>query len=179
MGPLTNLEPIPQPDGAPLLGNAFTVDASRLIQELMGLAEEHGPIFKLEVMGNTLVFISGADMVAEACDEKRFDKTVRGPLKRLRLIAGDGLFTGDTDDPNWSKAHHILLLSFSQKAMGSYLPMMQDIASQLMLKWERTNSHDVIDVPKDMIRLTLDTIGVCGIGYRFNSFYREDFHPFI
>lgn len=171
--------PIPQPEGAPLLGNAFTVDASRLIQELMGLAQEHGPIFKLEVMGNTLVFVSGADLVAEACDENRFDKTVRGPLKRLRLIAGDGLFTGDTDDPNWSKAHHILLPSFSQKAMGSYLPMMQDIASQLMLKWERMNSDEVIDVPKDMIRLTLDTIGVCGFGYRFNSFYREDFHPFI
>ena len=179
MGSDSNLTSIPQPDGAPLLGNAFTVDASRLIQELMALAEEHGPIFKLEVMGNTMVFISGADMVAEACDEKRFDKTVRGPLKRLRLIAGDGLFTGDTDDPNWAKAHHILLPSFSQKAMGSYLPMMQDIASQLMLKWERTNSDDVIDVPKDMIRLTLDTIGVCGFGYRFNSFYREDFHPFI
>ncbi|WP_298335106.1 cytochrome P450 [uncultured Erythrobacter sp.] len=170
---------IPKPPGVPLLGNAFTVDASKLIQELMRLAEEYGPIFKLEVMGNTLVFVSGADLVAEVCDEKRFDKTVRGPLKRLRSIAGDGLFTGDTDDPNWSKAHHILLPSFSQKAMGSYLPMMQDIASQLMLKWERMNSDDVIDVPKDMIRLTLDTIGVCGFGYRFNSFYRDDFHPFI
>lgn len=134
MGSVSDLLPIPRPEGAPLFGNAFTVDASRLIQELMGLAEEHGPIFKLEVMGNTLVFVSGADLVAEACDESRFDKTVRGPLKRLRLIAGDGLFTGDTDDPNWSKAHHILLPSFSQKAMGSYLPMMQDIASQLMLK---------------------------------------------
>lgn len=41
------------------------------------------------------------------------------------------------------------------------------------------NSDDVIEVPRDMIRLTLDTIGVCGFGYRFNSFYREDFHPFI
>lgn len=179
MGSSSEIIPIPQPDGAPLVGNAFTVDSSRLIQELMGLAEKHGPIFKLDVMGNTLVFVSGADLVAEACDESRFDKTVRGPLKRLRLIAGDGLFTGDTDNPNWSKAHHILLPSFSQKAMGSYLPMMQDIASQLMLKWERMNSDDVIDVPKDMIRLTLDTIGVCGFGYRFNSFYREDFHPFI
>ena len=118
MDNMNDHSPIPQPPGAPLLGNAFTVDASRLIQELMGLAEEYGPIFKLEVMGNTLVFVSGADLVAEACDESRFDKTVRGPLKRLRLIAGDGLFTGDTDDPNWSKAHQILLPSFSQKAMS-------------------------------------------------------------
>ena len=58
-------------------------------------------------------------------------------------------------------------------------PFLRDIASQLVMKWERMNSDDVIDVPKDMIRLTLDTIGVCGFGYRFNSFYREDFHPLI
>ncbi|WP_336987058.1 bifunctional cytochrome P450/NADPH--P450 reductase [Altererythrobacter aquiaggeris] len=175
----TTLAPIPQPPGKPLIGNAVTVDASRMIQSLMELADEYGPIFKLDMMGTTIIMVSGADLVAEVCDEKRFDKTVRGPLKRLRLIAGDGLFTGDTQDPNWAKAHNILLPSFSQKAMGGYLPMMIDIASQLMLKWERLNSDDVIDAPKDMIRLTLDTIGVCGFGYRFNSFYRDDFHPFI
>ncbi len=173
------LQEIPQPPSKPLIGNALTVDAERMIQSLMELAEEHGPIFKLDMMGTPIIMVSGADLVAEVCDEKRFDKTVRGPLKRLRLIAGDGLFTGDTDNPNWAKAHHILLPSFSQKSMGGYLPMMTDIANQLMLKWERSNSDDVIDVPKDMIRLTLDTIGVCGFGYRFNSFYREDFHPFI
>ncbi len=179
MASKTALAPIPQPPGSPLVGNALTVDASRMIQSLMELAEEYGPIFQLEIMGTPLVFVSSEELVAEVCDEKRFDKTVRGPLKRLRLIAGDGLFTGDSDDPNWSKAHNILLPSFSQKAMGSYLPMMTDIAQQLMLKWERMNWDDVIDVPRDMIRLTLDTIGVCGFGYRFNSFYREDFHPFI
>jgi cytochrome P450/NADPH-cytochrome P450 reductase len=179
MASRTTLDPIPQPPGKPLIGNALTVDSTRMIQSLMGLADEYGPIFKLDMMGTPIIMVSGADLVAEVCDEKRFDKTVRGPLKRLRLIAGDGLFTGDTDDPNWSKAHNILLPSFSQKAMGGYLPMMIDIASQLMLKWERLNSDEVIDVPKDMIRLTLDTIGVCGFGYRFNSFYRDDFHPFI
>ncbi|MEL7519005.1 MAG: cytochrome P450, partial [Pseudomonadota bacterium] len=173
------LEPIPQPPGNPLIGNVLTVDSNRQIQSLMELAEEYGPIYQLDMMGTPIVIVSGADMAAEICDEKRFDKTVRGPLKRLRSIAGDGLFTGDTDDPNWAKAHNILLPSFSQKAMGRYLPMMIDIAQQLMLKWERMNSDDVIDVPKDMIRLTLDTIGVCGFGYRFNSFYRDDFHPFI
>ena len=179
MASRSDLRDIPKPPGKPVIGNAFTVDSSRMIQSLMELAEQYGPIFQLDIMGTPLVFVSGADLVAEVCDEKRFDKTVRGPLKRLRLIAGDGLFTGDTDDPNWAKAHNILLPSFSQKAMGSYLPMMIDIASQLMLKWERLNSDDVIDVPRDMIRLTLDTIGVCGFGYRFNSFYRHDFHPFI
>src|SRR4051812_16878422 len=30
-----------------------------------------------------------------------------------------------------------------------------------------------------MTRLTLDTIGLCGFNYRFNSFYRETPHPFV
>src|SRR3954453_3784532 len=30
-----------------------------------------------------------------------------------------------------------------------------------------------------MTRLTLDTIALCGFGYRFNSFYRDTRHPFV
>src|SRR5262249_3408052 len=38
---------------------------------------------------------------------------------------------------------------------------------------------DEIDVVHDMTALTLDTIGLCGFDYRFNSFYRRDYHPFV
>ena len=57
--------------------------------------------------------------------------------------------------------------------------MMQDIAVQLIQKWSRLDQDESIDVPDDMTRLTLDTIGLCGFNYRFNSFYREGQHPFI
>ena len=178
--PETNkLAPIPKPQGKPVVGNALTVDAGAPLQSLKALADELGPIFWMDMMGTPIVLVSGADLVAELCDETRFDKSVRGPLRRLRVIGGDGLFTGDTTAPNWSKAHNILMPTFSQKSMRDYLPMMIDIAEQLMLKWERLNSDDEIDVPRDMIGLTLDTIGLCGFDYRFNSFYSEQFHPFI
>jgi cytochrome P450 / NADPH-cytochrome P450 reductase len=37
-----------------------------------------------------------------------------------------------------------------------------------------------IDIAQDCTRLTLDTIALCGMGYRFNSFYRNnDLHPFV
>jgi cytochrome P450/NADPH-cytochrome P450 reductase len=57
--------------------------------------------------------------------------------------------------------------------------MMLDIAEQLVTKWERLNFDEEVDVVRDMTALTLDTIGLCGFGYRFNSFYREGFHPFV
>ena len=63
--------------------------------------------------------------------------------------------------------------------MTSYHPSMVDIAEQLVKKWERLNADDEIDVVHDMTALTLDTIGLCGFDYRFNSFYRRDYHPFV
>src|SRR5258705_6485098 len=131
------------------------------------------------MMGAPLVIVSGADLVEELSDEKRFDKAVRGPLRRVRAIAGDGLFTADTTEPNWGKAHNILMQPFGNRAMQSYHPMMVDIADQLVKKWERLNGDEEIDVVHDMTALTLDTIGLCGFDYRFNSFYRRDYHPFV
>ena len=68
---------------------------------------------------------------------------------------------------------------FSLQAMRDYVPKMADIAEQLMDKWGRLNPGEDVDVPADMTRLTLDTIALCGFGYRFNSFYRDTPHPFV
>src|SRR5271169_3959804 len=179
MAPKNRLSPIPQPPTKPVVGNMLSLDSSSPIQDLTRLAKELGPIFWLDMMGAPIVFVSGHDLVDELSDEKRFDKAVRGALRRVRAVGGDGLFTADTDEPNWSKAHNILLQPFGNRAMQSYHPSMVDIAEQLVKKWERLNADEEIDVVHDMTALTLDTIGLCGFDYRFNSFYRRDYHPFV
>ena len=171
--------PIPSPTGKPVVGNAFTLNADAPLQSMMEVAREQGPIFKLDILGKQMVVVSGADLVKEICDEKRFDKAVRGALRKVRVIGGDALFTGYTHEPNWAKAHNILLPTFSQRAMVNYLPMMADVAQQLVQKWERLNPEDEVDIVRDMTGVALDTMGICGFDYRFNSFYRRDFHPFI
>ena len=170
---------IPQPPRKPVVGHALSLDPHAPVQSLLAYAKELGPIFELDLMGAPIVFVSGAALVEELCDEKRFDKAVRGPLARVRAIGGDGLFTAKTSEPNWTKAHNILLAPFGGRAMQSYHPAMVDIADQLCKKWERLNPDEEIDVVQDMTALTLDTIGLCGFDYRFNSFYRRDYHPFV
>ena len=179
MASTNRLDPIPHPPTMPVVGNMLSLDSTAPVQNLARLAKELGPIFWLDMMGAPLVIVSGHDLVDELSDEKRFDKAVRGPLRRVRSIAGDGLFTADTSEPNWSKAHNILLQPFGNRAMQSYHPSMVDIAEQLVKKWERLNADEEIDVVHDMTALTLDTIGLCGFDYRFNSFYRRDYHPFV
>jgi cytochrome P450/NADPH-cytochrome P450 reductase len=179
MASTNRLSPIPQPPTKPVVGNMLSLDSSAPVQSLARLAKQLGPIFWLDMMGAPIVIVSGHDLVDELSDEKRFDKAVRGPLRRVRAVAGDGLFTADTSEPNWAKAHNILLQPFGNRAMQSYHPSMVDIAEQLTKKWERLNGDEEIDVVHDMTALTLDTIGLCGFDYRFNSFYRRDYHPFV
>ncbi|MFN0087019.1 MAG: bifunctional cytochrome P450/NADPH--P450 reductase [Blastocatellia bacterium] len=170
---------IPEPPETFLLGHLLTLSAETPVQDMWRLARELGPIFRMELRGRVLIVLSGHDLVHEVSDEKRFDKSIRGGLRLVRRFGGDGLFTSKTEEPNWSKAHNILLPSFSHKAMLSYHPMMLDIAEQLVLKWDRLNPDDEIDVARDMTSLTVDTIGLSGFDYRFNSFYHDGEHPFV
>jgi cytochrome P450 / NADPH-cytochrome P450 reductase len=179
MASTNKLNPIPHPPTKPVVGNMLSLDSTTPIQHMMRLAKELGPIYWLDMMGAPLVVVSGADLVDEISDEKRFDKSVRGSLRRVRAVGGDGLFTAHTNEPNWSKAHNILMTPFGNRAMQSYHPSMLDIAEQLVKKWERMNADDEIDVVHDTTALALDTVGLCGFDYRFNSFYREDYHPFV
>lgn len=57
---------------------------------------------------------------------------------------------------------------------------MKDVAFQLCLKWARTDEGRDVSLTDDFTRLTLDTIALCTMDYRFNSFYSADhMHPFI
>jgi len=175
-----SLDDIPGPHPLPLLGNAFDIDRADPLGGFVRMAQEYGPIFKIVTPGGLRLLVSGPELVDEVCDDERFDKLVSGGLGNLRKGAvGSGLFTSDTDDPLWARAHNILMTPFSLQSMRDYMPKMLDLADQLTDKWSRANPGEEVDVPADMTRLTLDTIALCGFGYRFNSFYRETPHPFV
>ena len=56
---------------------------------------------------------------------------------------------------------------------------MYDIACQLVSKWARQGPEEVIETTSDFTRLTLDSIAICAMDIRFNSFYRNENHPFV
>jgi len=176
-----DLVAIPEPDGErPIGGHAHLLDLDRPIESMGDLAEELGPIYKLKFAGDAeLVVVSSQELIEELCDESRFDKMVSGALYKIRDFAKDGLFTAHTREENWVKAHQLLLPAFSMGSMQDYFPMMLDVSEQLCNRWGRLNSTDEVDVPDEMVRLTLEVIGLCGFDYRFDSFGREQAHPFV
>ncbi|MGO8946968.1 MAG: bifunctional cytochrome P450/NADPH--P450 reductase [Ktedonobacterales bacterium] len=172
---------IPRVDDATMAAARVTSSGEQLgpTQANMVIARQYGPIYRLPGTGPRRLQLTTFALADEVCNDQMFDKKIGLAFSQVRVLLGDGLFSAYTQEPNWHKAHNILLPNFSLQAMKSYMPEMLDPAGQLMLKWKRLNPGDEIDVPGDMTRLTVETIGLCGFGYRFNAFYRDDQHPFI
>lgn len=56
---------------------------------------------------------------------------------------------------------------------------MRDIANQMLMKWARMGNGHTVLLTDDFTKFTLDTIALCTMDYRFNSFYRDELHPFV
>ena len=170
---------IPSPKGLPVVGHLHQIARAGLIGHLLQVSKEFPDgIFKLKFGSRVGVFVTDPDIVAQLSDETRFRKMPGPGLRVVRKFAGDGLFTAFSDEPNWGKAHRILLPAFSQRAMRGYFEMIVEVCDQLVAKWTRAAGTDVL-VADDMTRLTLDSIAIAGFGHRFNSFEKEDLDSFL
>jgi len=92
--------PIPQPPGTFLIGNFNEIDASFSLGSFQRLHKLYGDIYRLTILGRNLVVVCNQELVDFVCDESKFDKEIGKALIELRAVAGDGLFTAHTSEPN-------------------------------------------------------------------------------
>ncbi|KAH7156720.1 cytochrome P450 [Dactylonectria macrodidyma] len=170
---------IPEPKGLPFLGNIAALDSEFPLGSMKALADQFGEIYRLRFPDRTVVIVSNQALVNETCNEKRFKKSVNSALNQVRAGVHDGLFTARMGEENWGIAHRVLMPAFGPLAIRGMYDEMHDIASQLALKWARYGPDNSIPVTDDFTRLTLDTLALCSMGYRFNSYYSPVLHPFI
>ena len=168
---------IPQPPSRPIIGHLLEATGPTPVQRMMDLARTYGPVYWLEAFGEGAFVISSQALVDEVCNEGRFKKCVHSTLVELRALGGDGLFTAFDDEPNWGKAHRILMPAFGPLGVRSMFDKMLDIAEQMLVRWERFGTDAPVDVSDNMTRLTLDTIALCAFDARLNSFYKGPAAP--
>jgi cytochrome P450 / NADPH-cytochrome P450 reductase len=176
---VTDTASIPAPPGLPIVGHLHQIAKSGLVGHLLDVSRTMPEgIFKLKFGSRVGLFVTSADLVAELCDETRFRKMPGPGLRVVRRFAGDGLFTAFSEEPNWGKAHRILLPAFSQRAMKGYFDLILEVCDQLIANWSKLEGQDIL-VADDMTRLTLDSIAIAGFGHRFNSFEKEQLDSFL
>ncbi len=70
--------------------------------------------------------------------------------------------------------------AFALGSMRTYHPAMLKVARRVLGSWDRRAADGTpVDVADDMTRMTLDTIGLAGFGFDFESFARDTPHPFV
>nr|BAK09530.1 cytochrome P450 [Postia placenta] len=172
--------PIPSPPSLPFLGHVTHIDKEVPLRTYVLLSQQYGEIYQMNQFSTQRVVISSYELVNECSDDKRFYKGIKGStLEQVRNGAGDGLFTAREDEENWGIAHRLLMPAFGTAAIKGMFDDMMDIASQLISKWERFGPTAVINPADDFTGLTFDTIALCAMTHRLNSFYRETNHPFV
>ncbi|KAF7906794.1 hypothetical protein EAF00_001072 [Botryotinia globosa] len=170
---------IPGPKAKPLVGNLLDLkDEEAPLRALEHIAVEYGPIYKLTRGSTRVIVVSSVEMMEELCDESRFEKAPPMALSK-KDDRPSGMFTATNDDPDWGQAHRILVPAFGPLAIEQMYDQMQDIGNQLLLKWARLGPSEPITMTDDFTRLTLDTIALCAMDFRFNSFYTDKMHPFV
>lgn len=167
------------PHRVPVLGDIFAVRATSPTITTMSQAEKLGPIFQMKFLNRVLTIVTGADLVTELNDEKRFRKNVHAHIQSLRPIVHDGLFTAYHYEPNWSKAHNILMPAFTQSAMRSYHRTMLGAIRELIAHWDDRCGGAPVEITADMNKVTLETIGRTGFGYNFRAFHRAEPDSFV
>mmetsp|Transcript_20832 Transcript_20832/g.58744 ORF Transcript_20832/g.58744 Transcript_20832/m.58744 type:complete len:547 (-) Transcript_20832:100-1740(-) len=143
-------------------------------------------VAKTTFLGQTSVLLRDPELVQEVIQKNHqvgggYGKSFKGspfdPL--IDKIFGRGLFFAEDQDAQWALAHKILSRPFSHRGIMSMVPLMCEQADSLVAALEReAASGKAVYMYDYMVKMALETIAVCSMGTRFNSFDSQDPHPF-
>ncbi|KAK2058672.1 cytochrome P450 [Colletotrichum caudatum] len=170
--------PIPQPPGIPLLGNIFDIDPKNTWSSLKKLSEKYGEIFQIKVLGHTIVFVAGAALAEELCDEKRFRKYVGGPIVEIRRAVHDALFTAYDHEESWGVAHRIIAPKLTPQSVAERFDDMLSTTNELLEKWKGLGPDDEISAIGELNRLNLEATTLALFGKKLNCLAGPE-HPML
>ncbi|KAJ5725109.1 uncharacterized protein N7483_006466 [Penicillium malachiteum] len=155
---------IPKPPGIPILGNVFDVNPNDTWISLIKLSQKYGPIFKINVLGKQIVFVSNVALLEEICDERRFRKCVVGPIVEMRQLAHDCLFTAYDSEKIWGIAHRIMAPYVTQLATDQGFKDMAKVIPDITERWTSGPKKRVL-FTSDLDRLLMTSV--------MQSFYNQ------
>jgi len=137
-----------------------------------------GEIFQIKVLGHRIVFVAGAALAEELCDEKRFRKYVGGPIVEIRYAVHDALFTAFHDEASWGIAHRIIAPQLTPAAVASHFDDLIRCTDELVTKWGGLDPETRVRPLDDLNRLNVEATTLTLFGKQLNSLSGPP-HPII
>jgi len=122
-------------------------------------ARRYGPISQLRVLGQTIVLLDDADLIAEVLQNQQHLFTRDTGAALLREITGDGVLT--LDDPQHVQRRRLLQPAFHRAQITHYTEHMVTLAERAA---DECRDGAQVDVSAAMMRLTLAIVGASLFG---------------
>lgn len=156
------------PGGLPVLGHLRSLRGDPL-RFLVGAMRDHGDVtrFRLGFLDAFLVASPEGVRHVFAETNKRYDKQTRG-FDKLRLVIGNGLVTSEGDF--WLRQRRIAQPAFHRERLAELSRAMGRAAGDLAEAWApRAKAGEVVDVAREMMRVTLRIVGETLLGADFTG----------
>ncbi|KAJ7355283.1 cytochrome P450 [Mycena albidolilacea] len=166
------VRPVPGPSG----GIPFIGGYSEIYPDFLGnykrLLQKYGHIV------HSVYLTDDPDCAGVVLSEGEFFSKQVGenhPLFPLKMSFQNGLFTADSNDPEWSTSHKFMMTAMGAKAMRNYARTMDHTANRLVECFEelleRGKSFDAFSWG---LRAAAQTIGEVGVGIDFKMLDNAD-----
>lgn len=171
---LRRLRDLPGPRPWPLVGNALQVRLHRMHQDLARWADEHGPLFKVQLGGFKLLVVSDAELIGQLLRAR--PDTFRRPSRLQAIIREmgipDGVFVAEGS--SWERQRRMVMASFAPQQVRSYFPALLGVAQRLEARWTaaaraQRQGGPAIDLQADLMRFTVDAIAGLAFGTEVNT----------
>jgi len=140
---------------------------------------EYGSVFRFRILDLNCYMITDPTLVQHVMSTKHTNYG-KGPLKEIKEIAGEGLFT-TTDNELWHRQHQMIKPAFHWNALKNLVDIMLEKTNSLVKKWEWNIAQElpIFDILTDITKLTLDIIGKAGFGYEFKFVANKKSEKFL
>jgi cytochrome P450 len=150
---------IPGPRGKEAFRFLGFGSSNGMLEYFAEIAHRYGPIVQLRVLGQTIVLLDDADLIAEVLQNQQHLFTRDTGAALLREITGDGVLT--LDDPQHVQRRRLLQPAFHHAQIAHYTEHMVTLAERAASQW---NAEAHLDVGNAMMRLTLAIVGASLFG---------------
>jgi cytochrome P450 len=158
----SNLLP-PGPRGLPIVGSLFDYFRD-MLGFLLRTAQVYGDIAFFRLGSRPVYLLSHPDSIKDVLvtNHRNFQKS--RALQRSKIVLGEGLLTSEGE--THLRERRIIQPVFHHKRIKAYADVMTDFASKIGENWE---NGDVVDIHREMMRLTLAIVAKTLFGTEIKS----------
>ena len=152
---------LPGPKGQPFFGNTLQMGGRQWHLSLAKWIREFGPMFKVNVLGGSMVIVADRATAATVLRERPDSFRRVGGLKLImnELNIG-GVFTAEGDD--WRKQRRLVMGGLNAEVIRNFFPTMVFMTERVLDRWKvALAAGKPVDLRRDLKALALDvTVGI-------------------